>query len=42
MMSMTRLSGIPAAYLTEELTAVETLRDGMATSQLSFRKGRDS
>jgi cytidine deaminase len=34
-----RISGIPAAYLTEELTAVEALQDGMVGGQLAFRKG---
>jgi deoxycytidylate deaminase len=37
-----RISGIPAAYLTEEERAIETLSEKMAASSIAFRKGSES
>jgi cytidine deaminase len=37
-----RISGIPAAYLTEEVTAIETLQTHMKAKDLKFKKGGDA
>lgn len=37
-----RISGIPAAYLTEEVRAIETLGEKMLASSIAFRKGGGS
>jgi cytidine deaminase len=37
-----RISGIPAAYLTEEESAIETLGEKMAAKSISFKKGGDA